>query len=341
MKKISLPKFKVNKVVSALSEVKDWGITQNNVPQTWSITQGEGINIYVLDTAGNTDHIDLKENFIGGINFSNSATASDRNGHGTHCAGIISAAKNNIGLIGVAPKSKIFLVKVLDDNGSGSSNAIERGLNFCYNKIGQKDGPDIISMSLGSEWPMGTRIHEIIKKIYSKNIPIVCAAGNTGREGINYPAKYEETIAIGAYDKNNKLANFSTRGRELDFSAPGVDIYSTWINNSYASISGTSMATPFIAGVIALLLSKHRKQEIETGKNDCKTVEEIRNHLIKHSIDKGKVGKDNEWGYGIIDVENMIKKHQEEQENTEENDKENNKKSIFKRIIEFIKNIFK
>lgn len=308
MKKIEikLPEFKIQKTISILSETKDWGLLTNNIPKTWEITKGEGINIFILDTAGSSDHSDLKENIIGGINFSDSSDLLDRNGHGTHCAGIIAASENDMGVVGVAPKAKIFLVKVLDDSGNGSVISIEKGLRFCYESLDKEIKPHIISMSLGSSSELGHGTHFWIKKLYEKNIPIICAAGNSGQEGVNYPAKYQETIAIGAYDSKENLANFSTTGEEVDFTAPGVDIYSTWIENNYARISGTSMATPFVAGIVALLLAKHKKQEAETGMNDCKTISQIKEHLIKYSIDKGDIGKDNQWGYGIIDVDKLI-----------------------------------
>lgn len=303
---IKLPKFKVEKMVSALSETVDWGLIANGVPLTWEKTMGEGEVVFILDTAGATDHCDLIENLAGGINFSSSRTMEDKNGHGTHCAGIIAAAKNDMGIIGVAPKAKIFLVKILNDNGTGSISYIEKGLRFCYESLKSEIKPTVISMSLGSDAPMGREAYKWIKKLYEANIPIVCAAGNSGREGINYPAKYEECIAVGAYNEDGELADFSTTGDEISFAAPGVNIYSTWLNGSYAKLSGTSMATPFLAGIIANLLSKHRKQEALTGKNDCKTVSQIREHLIKHSIDKGQIGKDKQWGYGVVSFQDLI-----------------------------------
>jgi subtilisin family serine protease len=165
--------------------------------------------------------------------------------------------------------------------------------------------PNVVSMSLGSSSTSDAE-YQRIKKLYEMNIPVVCAAGNSGGKGVEYPAKYPETIAVAAYDKNGFIANFSAVGEEVDFAAPGVEIYSTYLNNEYAMLAGTSMATPWITGVILLLLSKHLKQEKETGQNDCKTVEQIKEHLRKYTIDKGYVGKDKYYGYGIIDVEHLI-----------------------------------
>ena len=166
--------------------------------------------------------------------------------------------------------------------------------------------PDLVSMSLGGPSPSPV-LESRIKKLYEMNIPVICAAGNTGEGGVNWPAAFDETIAVAAYDKYGNVARFSSKGEKVEWAAPGVNIYSTFLNNGYASLSGTSMACPFIAGVVALMLSKHKKQEEATGMNDCKTVAEIREHLLKYTNDKGAVGRDNSWGYGVIDVEKLIK----------------------------------
>lgn len=306
--RIKLPDFEVERVVSSMSEVVDWGLLQLNVPDTWEITMGEGINIFVLDTAGSTDHIDLKNNIIGGINFSNSKSLEDKNGHGTHVAGVMVAERNGIGCIGASPMAKVFLVKVLDDSGSGSFTSIENGLQFCLDSLSGSIKPNIISMSLGSETPLTKKSFELIVKLYENNVCITCAAGNSGREGVNYPAKYSPYVfAIGAFDQDKNIADFSTSGDEVCFSAPGVGVYSTWLKNSYAKLSGTSQATPFFASVIANLLSKHIKQEKETGFNDCRSPLQVREHLIRHAVDMGEAGKDKKWGYGIVDLKTMMK----------------------------------
>jgi len=285
-------------VISALSQKQGWGITQCNIPNTWTVTDGEGETVMVIDT-GWSNHIDLGENSVKGIS-TVGGKIDDISGHGSHCAGIIAAQNNETGMVGVAPKAKVIAVKALDDNGSGSFTAIAKALEYAI-----KIKPSVISMSLGS--PTCTeRIKVAIKKLYDMNIPIICAAGNSGSAGVDYPGKYPETIAIAAYDEKGKIANFSAIGKEVDFAAPGVGIYSTYLNNQYSILSGTSMACPFIAGVVALLLAKHKKQEADGGQNDCKTVEEIRTHLLKYTIDKGYVGKDNNWGYGVIDIEHML-----------------------------------
>jgi|TARA_Y100000289_G_scaffold19707_1_gene19037 subtilisin family serine protease len=300
---VNLPDFAVDEVYSTLSQSMDWSLKYSNIPETWKTTKGEGITIAVIDT-GLPDHPDIGDNAVEGKNCITNEDIYDYNGHQTHCVGIISAKDNQQGFVGVAPNSKCICIKALGKNGSGSSLSIIGALDYAI-----KMKPDIVSMSLG--FPTSNPvIHNKIKTLYSMNIPVVCAAGNSGKAGVNYPAAFPETIAVGAFDKFGNIAGFSSRGSEVDWAAPGANIISTYLNKGYASLSGTSMACPFIAGIIALMLAKHNKQEQETGKNDCKTVADIRHHLIKYTNDKGTVGKDEDWGYGVIDIESMFKEEQ-------------------------------
>lgn len=315
---IKLPDFKFEEVVSTLSENADWGVLQGKIPEVWSITEGENIVVFLLDTGATTVHEDLVDNFIGGKNLTSSRTDEDLVGHSHFCFGCLAASKNDTGVIGVAPKTKVFLIKVLDDRGRGKEDWISEGLKFCYECAIGKEGfprPDIISMSLGAKNPL-EKAYFWIKKLHEINIPLVCAAGNSGRSGtrgLDYPAVYKETIAIGAFDENGNIPDFSSFGEDIDFVAPGVSIYSTIPKNSYAINSGTSFSCPFFTGIIALLLSKHKKQELKTGKNDCKTIEEIINHLKKYSIDHGPLGFDDKYGYGIVDVRKLIHSDNDEE----------------------------
>jgi major intracellular serine protease len=240
---IKLPDFKVEQVVSAMSEIIDWGLRQNKIPNTWTVTMGEESVVYVLDT-GCSDHIDLQENSLCGGGFIDGEDAVDNASfHSTHCMGIIAASQNGFGVVGVAPKCRVVAIKCLGDNGFGSERAIVNALKFC---VDAKDGlhehvppPDIVSMSLGASGPM-PNVHRWIKELYKRDIPVICAAGNE-RSGVCYPAKYPEAIAIGAYGENGEIANFSNYGPEIDFAGPGVHIYSTYGNNKYARLSGTCL----------------------------------------------------------------------------------------------------
>lgn len=291
-------KPKSQKIVANISRANCWSIKDTNIPVTWEVTKGRDMLAMVVDT-GHPTHRDIGSNAIEGNNFTNSRTILDRNGHQTAVTGVI-CAKHNTSAVGVAPHSKAISVKALGDDGSGSISSIESALEYALEKT-----PDVVCMSLGST--IGSkRMHKLIKQLYKRNIPIVAAAGNDGRRGVDYPARYPETIAVAAFDRNGNIGNFSAVGPEVDFAAPGVDVYTTWLNNEYTTIDGTSFAAPYIVGVILLLLSKHRMQEKETGKNDCKTVDDIKEHLLKYT-DRGVVGKDNSWGYGQVDVERLIK----------------------------------
>lgn len=309
---VKIPPFKYDVTTNTLSQGLDWGVKMLNIPDTWKITRGENITILILDTgcpASEKDgkikiHPDLKNNLLIDKckSFVPYEDIYDYQGHSTACAGVISAEDNLIGLVGYAPSAKIITYKVLSKSGSGKIAWIENGLKEAINLK-----PDIISMSLGS--PQGSyRLRKLIEKLDSMNIPIICAAGNSGEDGgVEYPAKYKQSFAIGAFDKNHKIADFSARGDEIDFVFPGVDISTTWLNGGYTIISGTSFACPSCAGLVALILSKHRKQEQETGKNDCKTTLQIYEHLKKYAINpEDETSKNKNWGWGYVDVNKMF-----------------------------------
>ena len=293
-KKTELPTVIIERVLTSLSEVEDWGLVEHNIPKVWKKTRGEGVVVAVIDT-GMPRHADIGENAVLGMNCVPNQDPYDNHGHQTHCVGIICAKDNDTGMVGVAPKAKALCVKGLNDSGSGTYTGLNNALQYC---IEQK--PDIVSMSLGGG-SMSVEMHDKIKTLTKMNIPVICAAGNSGMSGVNYPAKFEETIAVGAYDKHGKIAKFSSRGEEVDFASPGVSIYSTFLNQQYSRMSGTSMACPFMAGVVALLISKWKK----AGKIDY-TVDDIKKQLIKYSDDQGIIGKDKDWGYGIVDADYMI-----------------------------------
>lgn len=332
---VSLPPFTVEHVVASLSQVEGWGISQLNVPNTWMKTQGKDITAMVIDT-GHTTHPDLIDGMFTGMSksFVSGSDMTDRNGHSTHCAGIIGARNNASGMVGVAPECNIITCKVLGDDGTGSMGGIIASLEYAA-----QIKPDVVSMSLGS--PVYSHaMHRAIKRLTELNIPVVAASGNDGRGSkVSYPGRYPETICVTAFDKKGNPAYFNSIGESVDFSAPGVDIYSTYLNNGYAKLSGTSMATPFITGLICLLLAKHRVQETETGQNDCKTVDQIKQHLIKYADDKGIVGKDNTWGYGVIDPEKLISEAEVEEKEIDTIVDAPKKKCFFKRILDWLRRI--
>ena len=274
----------------------DWGVSLVQAPALWQITKGEGIKVAVLDTGVDYNHPDLSPNFKMGRNFatSNANDYMDRQGHGTHCAGIIAGSDNDFGIVGVAPKADLYAAKVLADNGTGSIKPIINAIDWA---ISQQ--VDIISMSLGTASDPGRGLHDAIKRAHAAGIIMVAATGNESTH-CGWPAAYDEVIAVGAIDQAMQKAKFSNFGDEVDVTAPGVNILSTYLNNSYAKLSGTSMATPMVAGVIALILSFCRKQGIKA------TPQQIMEMIKTRSVDLGQQGHDDYFGNGLINVYKLI-----------------------------------
>jgi subtilisin family serine protease len=237
------------------SQILGWEIILFNIQSFWKKSQGENTKIAVIDTGCDYNHPDLKNNILQGINLLNKKQDPyDDHGHGTHVTGSICGENNGYGMVGIAPKSKVLPIKALDGSGNGNNINIAKGIVFAAdNKC------DFITMSLGS--PSNSKdIYNAIKYAIKKGCVIFCAAGNSGETSpIMYPAKYDETIAIGSIDRNLNRSSFTCKGNELDFLSPGQDIVSCVPNNSYAAMSGTSMANPFAVGCASLLLSYSRQ----------------------------------------------------------------------------------
>jgi subtilisin family serine protease len=302
MSDFHVPSFKILEIndVEALSQTIPWSLSDLAIPQAWKSSEGEGITIALLDT-GMAHHDDLNIN-IDSTSVSlikNEPSPYDFNGHGTASSGIVVCENNNYGIVGVAPKAKILSLKVLNRSGGGSNIIIEKALEYIWKN---REKIDIVNMSLGSRNPLSSNGTYLIKKITDFGIPIIAAAGNKPKDGVLYPAKYPEVFAIGAYGFSTErhLADFSAMGPEIDFAAPGMNITTTWLNNQYAVLQGTSFACPFFSGIIALLLSKNKKE------NKKLTVQQIKDILIKNSIDVGEPGRDDKFGYGIINIKSLF-----------------------------------
>jgi major intracellular serine protease len=245
-----------------------YGINLHQAPEIWEMGEkGEGIVVAVLDTGIDTNHPDLKANIIGGKNFTRDGSADnfeDENGHGTHCAGTIGA---NGKIKGIAPECKILVGKVLDKFGSGSYHAIIEGIKWATNwKGANNERVRIISMSLGGS-DYDRKMEDAILEACAKGILVVVASGNestdTGIEEtfeVSYPALINECITVGACDVNRKIADFSNEHLQVDVIGAGVNVISTYPKSTYARLSGTSMATPHISGILALLIKLGEKR---------------------------------------------------------------------------------
>lgn len=292
-----LPPFSVQQRQTALSQTVPWNIALYGVPDHWRNTKGAGIKVGIADTGIIRSHPDLASNIAEVRDFTCSAFAeSDRVGHGTHVAGTIAAANNDLGVVGVAPEAKLVIAKVLGDDGSGSGQSVAAGVEWL---AGQ--GCQIISMSLGSPYE-DAAIRAACKRAADAGIFVICAAGNDGQDdSINYPARWEFVVAVGAVDKQGKPAPFSSRGPQVDIAAPGVDILSTY-PGGYASLSGTSMATPFVSGVTALLLARNPQ-----AKSPVRNVAELLEHLRRTARQQpGSPAHDDATGWGLIDPAGML-----------------------------------
>lgn len=267
-----------------------WEIQKFNIKNLWNKSKGKNVVVGVLDTGCDFNHEDIKDNILNGINIIDpKKDPMDYNGHGTHVTGTICATDNGMGMVGVAPESKVRPIKVLNDSGNGSSRHIANGVRWAAdNKC------NLITMSLGSKG-FNKEISSSIDYAIKSGCVIFCAAGNSGpNTDIMYPAKLTSTIAIGAIDSNLNRTNFTCSGEELDFLSPGHEIVSCIPNNQYAMMSGTSMANPFAIGCAALYLSYYKNL------NNKEDYINIFKKTVLHLKDPNYTNQKKYEGYGII-----------------------------------------
>lgn len=238
---------------------QQWGLLKINSVRAWNVTRGSTlVNIAILDTGVQTNHPDLVDKMILSHNFSTSSTAEDLNGHGTHVAGIAAATtRNDLGVAGLAINPKIMNIKVLDDSGSGAFSDVAQGVIYAT-----QNGAKVINLSLGGSLPSAT-LQNALQYAKDNGVLTVAAAGNLNSNNLFYPAAYAQCLSVAALNQDDTKAAFSNYGASwVDVAAPGVNILSTlptYANSqggtNYGSLSGTSMATPFVAGLAALMLS--------------------------------------------------------------------------------------
>ena len=270
-----------------------WQIEMIGAKPLWDMnTYGNGVNVGVIDS-GCSPHDDLGSALKGGYNVmsgANTADYSDNHGHGSHVAGIIAAQHNNIGMRGIAPKVNIYAIKVTD-TGKLSLSTVANAIYTAVDKFDCK----VINMSLGGATGT-TELKTAVKYAYNKGVILLAAAGNEGEETYGnrkfYPASYDEVICVGAVNKEAKRTAFSQRNNTVFVVAPGYSYYSTYKNNGYGYMSGTSQATPIVAAAAAVMLSA----------NPDMTEQEFRNYITKNATPVD----DDYTGCGCIQIGKML-----------------------------------
>jgi serine protease len=277
---------------SLMAESTPYGITMVQADQV-SDALTANRKVCIIDTGYDLGHEDLPSNGVTGDD--NNGAGSDTGDwfdpghpHGTHVAGTIAGlGGNGKGVVGVNPSGNLGLhiVKVFNNSGSwayGSDLVV--AVNQCVNA-----GSNVISMSLGGSASSTTERNAFVSAL-NNNVLSIAAAGNGGNSSLSYPASYDEVMSVAAVDSNGNRASFSQYNSQVEIAAPGVGVLSTVLNNSYASYDGTSMATPHVSGVAALVWSHYTQ---------C-SASQIRNALNATAEDRGSAGRDNQYGWGIV-----------------------------------------
>jgi major intracellular serine protease len=264
--KMKLIPFKIESLEQTAKEIP-YGVNLCQAPQIWEKGEkGHGVVVAVLDTGIDKNHPDLKNNIVGTKDFTSglfeSGDVEDKQGHGTHVAGTIAANGN---IQGVAPEAGILACKVLGDDGSGSYDSIIAGVEYATNWEGENgERVRIINMSLGGSYDH-KGLEKAILNACAKGILVVVASGNEGDGNEDtfeqsYPALYNECITVAACDERKRMAYFSNNHLQVDLTAAGVKVLSTFPQSAYARLSGTSMAAPHVAGMLALLINLGEKK---------------------------------------------------------------------------------
>lgn len=302
-----------------------WGFSRVQAEQAWSLTRGAGTTIAVIDTGLDYNHEDIVGNvfvnsreilgdgidndlngFIDdyrGWDFvNNDNNPYDDNGHGTHVSGIASAVEDNgKGIAGVAPDAKILAIKVLDASGSGAIDGVIKGIRYAADL-----GAKVINMSLGiAKRYLSTVLlnafQDAVNYATGKGSVVIVAAGNENVDSsTTAPAGLANTVAVGATDSSNRKASFSNT--RPDLAAPGVTIASLMAGGGYVYMSGTSMASPFVAGAAALIMSYHGSTYSRLGYSGQQIYNDVLKRLTLSAVDLGKRGYDAGFGYGLLNV---------------------------------------
>lgn len=242
------------KPVAVADPEQPWGIRRVNAEASWTSPrgQGQGAAVAIIDTGISRSHPDLAGLILGGFNALDPKKPDawdDDQGHGSHVAGTVAGRRDGKGVVGVAPAARLYAVKVLDADGNGGYSSVIAGIEWAV-----KRGVKVANMSLGAD-EGSEALRRAVAAASKAGMTIVAASGNGGG-AVGYPASYPEVLAVGASDIKDAVAEFSSRGPEVDFIAPGVNVKSVKMEGGWEELSGTSMATPHVAGLAALAVAR-------------------------------------------------------------------------------------
>lgn len=305
-----------------LFESYQWNLPMINTINGWDLSRGSSdVIVAVIDTGIDLNHADLAHNLVEGINvIDQTAAPLDDVGHGTHVAGVIAATVNNYeGVAGMSWYNKVMPIKALDHTGAGSTYAVAQGIIWATD-----NGAKVINMSLGNYIP-SQFLHDAIQYAYERDVVLVAASGNDDTIEPGYPAAYPEVLAVAATNAYQQRASFSNYGDYIDVAAPGEHIASTYPDNEYAAMSGTSMASPHVAALAAMIRSA----------NPLLTNGEVMEIIKQSALDLGSPGHDFYYGFGQIDVVTAL------QHATNTTTVLATEPSFFQQMMQYIANAFK
>jgi thermitase len=284
-----------------LYEEYQWNLPLIKTEAGWNISQGnQNIQTAVIDTGVDLDHPDLAGRLTEGYNvLADNNRPEDKNGHGTHVAGIIASKTNNReGIAGITWYSQIMPIKVMGAEGSGTAFDVAKGIRWATDH-----GADIINMSLGN-YQSSKVLREAAKYAFENDVVLIAASGNENTDRRSYPAALPEVLSVAAVNQNAERASFSNFGNYIDVAAPGVQIASTYKNGKYAALSGTSMAAPHVSALAGLIRS------LDPNLSNKEVTEMIK----ETSDDLGQSGIDPYYGTGLINIEKALQTNSQEQQ---------------------------
>lgn len=302
-----------------LEQEVPWGITAIGADIVHGYNRGTGIKVGVIDTGIDYNHEDLNDNYQTGYDFAGTTLTNpdpdpkDYHGHGTHVSGTVAAEDNDFGVVGVAPQAWLYALKVFDDSGYGTWDCVIAALEWAQGLPVDTDGDgtpdvqgvkvDVVNMSIGGSTGGSTLVEDACNAAYEAGLVLVAAAGNSGNppgrgDTVEEPARYESVIAVAAVDSNLKRARWSSTGDSLELSAPGVGVKSTYLNGGYKTLQGTSMASPHVAGTVALVLANATL--VDENGDGLVNNEDVR-LLLQRTADP--LGDPWLYGYGLVDAD--------------------------------------